>query len=214
MVILIDNGHGEQVVGKCSPSLNNSGVYIPLEFVQGERFREWKYTRVIANMIVDILKSYGHDARLLVKEKDDISLNERVKRINDICDKEGKKNVILISIHANAVGDGSSWCNGNGWEAYTTRGKTSSDELAECLYKRAESNFKGRKIRKDKADGDSDKESDFYILRNSKCAAVLTENFFYDNKDDLRYMVSEEGIHNVVRTHVEGILDYIEKTKG
>lgn len=208
MVILIDNGHGEQVVGKCSPSLNNSGVYVPLEFVQDERFREWKYTRVIANMIVDILKSYGHDARLLVKEKDDISLNERVKRINDICGKEGRKNVILVSIHANAARDGSSWCNGNGWEAYTTRGKTSSDELAECLYKRAESNFKGRKIRKD---GDSNKEYNFYILRNSKCAAVLTENFFYDNKDDLRYMVSEEGIHNVVRTHVEGILDYIKK---
>ena len=94
-------------------------------------------------------------------------------------------------------------------EYKTTRGKTKSDVLAEYLYKRAEKNFKGRKIRKDTSDGDSDKEAGFYIIKNAKCPAVLTENFFYDNKDDLKYMTSEEGIHSVVRTHVEGIIDYI-----
>lgn len=112
------------------------------------------------------------------------------------------------------LGNGSKWMEGQGWEAYTTKGKTNSDKLAECLYKRAEQNFKGRKIRKDTSDGDSDKESNFYIIKNSNCVAVLTENFFMDNKDDLQYMLSEEGKHAIVRTHIEGIIDFIEQKKS
>lgn len=211
MVILIDNGHGQETCGKSSPVLDGCGFDVPSEFVSADRFREWKYARVISRMVVDVLKAYGYDARLVVKEDADISLADRVKRINKVCDEVGKSNVIVVSVHANAVGDGSSWMNATGWECYTTRGKTKSDELAECLYKRANMNFKGRKIRTDFSDGDSDKESDFYILRNSKCAAVLTENFFYDNKYDLSYMTSDEGVHAVVRTHVEGILDFLLK---
>lgn len=212
MVILIDNGHGSGVIGKQSPLLDDT-IKIGGEFTENGRFKEWKYTRVIAKDVVDILKSMGYDARLVTPEKDDISLSERVKRINAICNKEGASNVLMVSIHSNAVGDSSQWMQGKGWEAYTTRGETVSDKLATCLYKRAEKNLKDRKIREDKTDGDSDKEADFYIIKNAKCAAVLTENFFYDNKEDLRYLTSDEGVQAVVRLHVEGIIDYIENKK-
>ena len=139
--------------------------------------------------------------------------SERVRRINTICNKVGAANVLLISVHANAVGNGTDWCTGKGWEAYTTRGKTISDKLADFLYKRADSNLPGRKIREDWTDGDRDKEADFYIIKKAKCPAVLTENFFYDNKDDLKYLTSNEGIHGVVRLHVEGIIDFIKSEK-
>lgn len=197
MIILIDNGHGIDTSGKRSPD---------------GTLREWRFNRDIAEDIVLTLKSLGYDARRIVVEDNDISLGERVRRINKICDKEGVKNVILISIHGNACGHGE-WMEGTGWECYTTRGKTKSDTLAECLYKRAEKNFKGKKIRKDLKDGDSDKEADFYIIAKSKCPAVLTENFFYDNRNDIEYMLSEEGRHMIVRTHVEGIIDYIQSLK-
>ena len=212
MIILIDNGHGENTEqnGKFSPVLEDS-MNIPSEFTNKNRFREWKYNRVISHQIVDKLKSMNYDARLVVPEDTDISLSERVRRINTICNKEGAGNVLLISVHANAVGNGTQWMNAYGWEAYTTRGKTKSDELANFLYKRADSYLKGRKIREDWTDGDRDKEADFYIIKKAKCPAVLTENFFYDNKDDIKYMVSEEGIHGVVRLHVEGIIDYCNK---
>lgn len=214
MVILIDNGHGSNTEqnGKFSPLLE-SDMKIGNEFTSKGRFREWKYNRVISNLIVDKLKGLGYDARLVVKEDKDISLSERVRRINTICNKEGAANVLLISVHANAVGDGSKWMNGKGWEAYTTRGKTKSDTLAEFLYKRASKNMDGRKIREDWTDGDRDKEANFYIIKKSYCPAVLTENFFYDNKDDLEYLTSDEGVHAVVRTHVEGIIDYINSLK-
>ena len=214
MIILIDNGHGSNVQGKQSPLLEGSGLDVWSIFTEKGRFKEWKYTRVIAEDVVSKLKGLGYDARLVVTEKTDISLSERVRRANTICNKYGAGNVVLVSVHANAVGDSSQWMNGKGWEAYTTKGKTKSDVLAEFLYKRAEQNLKGRKIRKDTTDGDSDKEADFYIIKKAKCPAVLTENFFYDNQDDLKYLTSDEGLNAVERLHVEGILDYINYAKG
>lgn len=198
MIILIDNGHGKTTSGKRS--------------VDG-KLLEWKYTREIAEDVVAVLKGYGYDARRIVPEDDDISLAERVKRVNRICTQYGASNVLLISIHCNASGNGTAWMNGQGWEAYTTKGKTNSDILAECLYKRAEKNFKGRKIRKDTSDGDSDKEANFYIILKAKCPAVLTENFFMDNKEECNYMLSEVGRHQITRTHIEGIIDYIQSMK-
>jgi N-acetylmuramoyl-L-alanine amidase len=211
MIILIDNGHGQNTEqnGKFSPLLDES-MNIGSEFTNKGRFREWKYNRVIANQVVDILNEMKYDARLVTPEDKDASLSERIRRVNTICNKEGAANVLLISIHANAVGDGSHWMDANGWEAYTTRGKTKSDILAEYLYGRADKNLIGRKIREDWTDGDRDKEADFYIIKKASCPAVLTENFFYDNKDDLKYMTSEKGIHGVVRLHVEGIIDYVK----
>jgi len=214
MIILIDNGHGNNTLGKQSPLLEGTGLDVWNIFTEKGRFKEWKYTRVIAEDVVSKLKGLGYDARLVVTEKNDVSLSERVRRINTICNKYGASNVVLVSVHANAVGDSSQWMTGKGWEAYTTKGKTKSDVLAEFLYKRAEQNLKGRKIRKDTTDGDSDKEADFYIIKKAKCPAVLTENFFYDNKDDLSYLTSDEGLNGVERTHVEGIIDYINYVKG
>ena len=100
---------------------------------------------------------------------------------------------------------------GKGWSAYTSKGRTKSDELAEFLYREAAKNFSGRKLRVDNSDGDSDQEADFYILRKTYCTAVLTENFFYDNVDDVQYILSEEGRNAVIRTHVDGIINYIKQ---
>ena len=69
MIILIDNGHGSDTEskGKFSPILDES-MSIDKMFVNGNRFREWKYNRIIAKDVVEILKSMGYDARLLGPE--------------------------------------------------------------------------------------------------------------------------------------------------
>jgi N-acetylmuramoyl-L-alanine amidase len=203
MKILIDNGHGNNTPGKRSPySANN--VLPAIEFY------EYKWNREIAEKIVEQLVEKGYDAELIVTEENDISLKERVKRVNDICKGLGASNVILLSIHANAAGMGDEWKTARGWCAYTTKGVTRSDALAECLYDEAEKNFVDLKIRKDLSDGDRDWESDFYIIKNTKCPAVLTENFFYDNVDDVQYILSEEGRKAVIKTHVDGVIKYIK----
>ena len=195
MKILIDNGHGIQTKGKRSPD---------------GKFLEYAYTREIARQVVTELKNKGYDAELLVPEEDDIPLSERVRRTNAHCQAFGKTNVILISIHVNAAGDGSKWMNATGWSAYTCKGQTQSDKLAECLYQAAIKNFPGRRIRTDYSDNDPDWEENFYILRKSHCAAVLNENFFMDNKSDLEYLQSRAGKQAIVDTHVEGIIEYLE----
>lgn len=203
--IVIDNGHGNDTKGKMSPfSANKIEPPIP--------FYEWEWNRDIAKRIASKLLSLGYNVKLLVTEENDVSLSERVKRVNKICDEYGSNNVILISIHANAAGNGSRWMTANGWSAYTSKGKTKSDIISEYLYKEAEINFSDKKIRTDKSDGDKDWEENFYICQKSKCPAVLTENFFYDNVDDLLFILSEEGKELIVKTHVDGIINYIKDT--
>lgn len=203
--ILIDNGHGNNTSGKRSPYSQN-------KISPNIDFYEYKWNREIAKPIVDELKQMGYNADLLVTEENDITLLERVKRVNKICDEYGASNVLLVSIHANAAGNGKQWLNAKGWSAFTTRGNTKSDKLAEFLYDAAEVNFPDRKIRTDKSDGDRDWETNFYICLHSKCPAVLTENFFYDNVDDVKYILSEEGRKAVIKTHIDGITNYIKDT--
>ena len=194
MKILIDNGHGIQTKGKRSPD---------------GQLLEYAYTRDLARRIVSILKARGYDSELLVPEDDDIPLSERVRRTNAHCQALGKSNVILISLHLNAAGDGTKWMNATGWSCYTCKGQTASDRLATCLYETAIKNFPDRRIRKDYSDGDPDWKENFYILRHTQCPAVLTENFFMDSRSDLEYLQSRAGKQAVVDTHVEGIIDYL-----
>ena len=94
MIILIDNGHGKNTAGKCSPMLKGS-IDVGSEFVEDDAFKEWKYTRVIAKQIVDKLTAMDYDAKLLVTETTDIALSERVRRVNSYCSKYGAGNVLL-----------------------------------------------------------------------------------------------------------------------
>lgn len=194
MIILIDNGHGYDTPGKCSPD---------------KKLREYAYAREIAKRIVKELKQQNYNAELLVTEENDVSLKERVTRTNNICKKHGASNVIFISIHCNASGNGD-WMKAQGWSAFTSKGNTKSDKIASILYEYAEKYFKNRKIRTDYSDKDPDWEENFYVLKNTNCPAVLTENFFMDNKDDVNYLLSEEGKAAIVKTHVDALIKYIK----
>lgn len=196
MKILIDNGHGENTPGKRSPN----GV-----------LREYLYTRDIADSIVRELTTKGFDAERLVKENIDVPLAERARRVNEICGKMGTSNVILVSVHCNAAGSGAEWMKARGWSAYTSKGQTKADKLADCLYAIAENVFAGQKIRKDISDGDPDWEENFYIIQKTKCPAVLTENFFQDNKEDVDFLLSSTGKQQIVKVHVDGIIKYINE---
>lgn len=190
MKVLIDNGHGSNTPGKRSPD---------------GRLREYAYTREIAERLVMELRKNGIDADRIVKEEIDVPLAERCRRANEYKASEA----VLVSIHCNAAGNGSDWMSARGWEAWTSVGKTKADKLATCLYENAEHCLPGMKIRKDMTDGDQDKENGFYILKHTKCPAVLTENLFQDNKEDVEFLLSEEGKLAIVNLHVWGIMKYL-----
>ncbi len=196
MKILLDNGHGIDTPGKRSPD---------------GHFREYAYNRYLAFRIREQLLALGLDAQLLVPEREDISLQERCRRVNKICQQLGADQVLLISIHVNAAGNGKEWKDARGWCCFTTAGETTADTLATFLYEAAQAQLPGHRIRKDTTDGDPDLEKDFYILRHTRCPAVLTENLFMDNQEDVALLKSEEGAEALVNLHVEGILLYIAK---
>jgi N-acetylmuramoyl-L-alanine amidase len=191
MKILIDNGHGENTPGKRSP-----------QWPDGTQFFEWEYTREIAKRVELELLKHGIDVERIVKENTDISLSERCRRANAIATKIGIKNCLLVSIHNNAANGRAS-----GWEIHTYTGKSKSDEYATIFWNEAKLILPvGTKMRGDWTDGDPDWDSNFAILRDTKCAAVLTENLFMDNAEDCRYLLSPEGKNAIVKIHVQSIL--------
>ena len=196
--IILGTAHLKSTPGKCSPD---------------KKFFEYKYSREICKAIKVILEEYGCKVFIDI-EDDDLNVNQsrelclRCKIVNDL--QNVYKNCIYVSIHVNAAGADGKWHNATGWSAYTSIGITSADKLASCLYEAAKNNLNGKKLRTDYTDKDPDLESNFYVLKHTNCPAVLTENFFQDNKNDVDYLLSDEGFHAIVRTHVEGILNYIK----
>lgn len=193
MVVLIDNGHGIDTKGKRSPD---------------GRFLEYLWNRQVADLVVARLMLLGVDVRRVVPETNDIALSTRVRRVNKVCTQEGTSRVILVSIHANAAGNGSAWMNAKGWSAYTSKGKTKGDGLAEAMYDAFERAFPDRRIRKDMSDGDRDWEENFTVLTNTKCASVLLENFFYDNREECAWLLSDVTKERIANAIVSGIMLY------
>lgn len=196
MKVLIDPGHGIDTPGKRSPD---------------GKFREYLWNRQVAELVLDELLNASIDAFLVVTETNDVPLRNRVIRINSFCNRFGAPNVLLVSIHANAAGDGSAWMGAKGWSCYTTKGKTESDSLAECLYDAFEAEFPERKIRKDMSDGDRDWEEDFCVIKKSRCPAVLLENFFYDNREECAWLLQDGTKERIADAIVAGLKKYLKK---
>lgn len=189
-LILIDNGHGAETPGKCSPD---------------GRLREYAWTREIARRVCDKLKALGYDARLLVPELNDVSLRERVRRVNSVYAGAGSGNVLLVSIHVNAAGTGQ-WHDASGWTAWIApKASQRSRKLATLLNAEAvRLNLKGNRSREPFFTGN------FAILRDTKCSAVLTENMFQDNRHDVDYLLSERGKSEITELHVNAITQYLK----
>lgn len=192
MRFLIDDGHGEKTAGKCSPD---------------GAIRENAITSEIASRLVLRLKSMGIDAELLTPEGDDISLKERCKRANKVCAELGSQNVALISVHLNAADNDGEWHNASGFTSWVYTGASQKSKfLAQYLFDAADN----RGLRGNRCVPSCRYWSaNFYILKNTNCPAVLTENLFMDNKKDAAYLLSEEGLQAIVDLHVEAIQKYI-----
>lgn len=199
MKILIDNGHGENTPGKCSPD---------------GRLKEWIYTREIADRIVTGLHEKGFNAERIVKENIDIPLSVRCRRANNIY-RETEGNAILISIHCNAAGYGTDWLTARGWSVFVSNNASvNSKRLAMCLAESA----KAKSAKAKSAFVRQPVQEQLFwiqnlaICRDTICPAVLTENFFQDNKKDVEFLLSAEGKQLVVQTHIDGITDYLKDT--
>ena len=193
MIILIDNGHGQETAGKRSPD---------------GRLREYKYAREIAAEVVKRLKTMDYNAQQLVTEENDISLGTRCKRVNDICKHFGASNVLVVSIHCNAAGADGKWHDARGWQACVSlNASAKSKQLASYLFDAAQA--QELKMRSPKP-GQKWWAQNLAICRDTNCPAVLTENLFQDNLSDVEFLLSDKGREAIVNLHVNGIINYIK----
>lgn len=200
MIILLDNGHGVNTSGKCSPD----GL-----------FREYRYARQVTALVQQQLKAQGYDARILVPEEGDVALTQRAARVNALCDQYGKKNVLLVSVHNDAAGADGKWHDARGLSVRVSpQASQESLRLARCIYD-AGARIGGNAVTGNRCvpPGHYWPQS-LYILNATKCPAVLIENLFQDNREDVTWLMSPEGLATVARYHVEGIKAYIKEVQG
>ena len=218
LIVCLDPGHAVSTPGKRSP-------YSACKVEPALDFYEYKFNREIVDMLAKKLSEQGIEVFITTdKNRDgdiDVSLTTRATRAWNKIKASGKKG-IFISIHANANGKGSAWDKAKGWSTYTTKGQNISDQLADYFYDEAEKIFVGKKlkIRTDKSDNDRDWEENFTVIfkmeqfsiKNGKptVPSVLTENFFYSNVDDCKYLCSNKGKEDIVKLHFQAILGFVE----
>jgi N-acetylmuramoyl-L-alanine amidase len=191
MTIILDNGHGYNTPGKRSPIFD------------GEQLFEWEFNRDIVHRIAAKLDFKHIPYYILVPEAVDIPLRTRCSRANRI--HKDNPDCFLISIHGNAGG-------GKGWEVWTSPGETESDKIATIFFKEAK--LITPHLRSDYSDGDPDKESRFFILTGTTCPAILTENLFYDNEKECRFMLSDIGRERIAEAHARAIYKYLKSKQN
>lgn len=200
--IILDVGHG---------GLNDKGIYTTApakmkKFPNGEIAYEGVINRNIGLKLGNLIKKNTNLNVIYTVEPSnptDVSLGGRVRFTNQY----DSKNTILISIHNNASLKGDA----RGFEIFTTKGVTKSDKLAEYIAIEVEKMYKqkGLKVRFDMTDGDRDKESDFYIIKNAKCPAVLIECLFFDNYEDYKLLIDNNFQDELVSNIYKGIMNYV-----
>lgn len=193
-IVIIDNGHGAETPGKCSPD---------------GRLREWQWTRLTGRRLAAALAEKGIESRILVPEDRDVPLHERCRRANSIAAEN--PGTVLISLHSNASTAGGAWGTASGWSAFiANNASTASEALASALFRRAaEAGILGNRS----TPPCGFNRASLAICRDTRCPAVLTENMFHDNRTDVGFMLSEEGIATIVRVHADGVADYFSQSR-
>lgn len=191
--VIIDNGHGVNTPGKCSPD---------------GTFKEWVFNRLLANKLSDALFGQDIDNTLLVPEDIDISLPERCRRVKTLCAGHEPYEHVLVSIHVNACYSGDRWGSARGWRGFTyIQGSQDSYLLSNCFKDRLKNEFN---LYIPFNPGCIENKCNFYILKHTPCPAILTENLFMDNHDDLAFLRSEDGQKWLVDLHVSALKEYID----
>lgn len=193
-VLILDNGHGKDTPGKCSPD---------------KRILEYAWARDMVSRIAAKAMLAGIRTEVLVPEEIDIPLKERVRRANAICAKYGTQNCILISVHLNAAGNGGRWLNACGWSGWVAPvSSQKSKDLARLLFNEADKlGLRGNRA----VPPCRYWVGNFAIIRDTKCPAVLTENLFQDNKSDVDYLVGESGKEAIANLHINAVKEYFKE---
>ena len=199
--IILDFGHG---------GLDKNGTYTTRGKMHKFNAKEIAYEGVINREIGGLVQAYFRSSKpelnivttVAADDPRDLSLSYRVR----VANRYNPKETIFISIHSNAFNT-----KAHGFEIFTSKGVTKSDALAEFIANEIEPFYKklDLRLRYDFTDGDKDKEVDFYVLRKTRCPAVLLECLFFDNYEEYKLLTNPEFQKELAWRIYRGILKFI-----
>jgi N-acetylmuramoyl-L-alanine amidase len=204
--VFLDAGHGGlDKAGKYVTAPSKQFKHDKGEFHGDGWFYEGVFNRILTNRIAAKLTNLSVPNIIVSHEYLDISLHYRVDLANWY--HKNYKKGLFISNHANASSSGRA----RGFEVYTTRGKTKSDEVATLHYKNVQDLLGDRiKYRPERSDGDVDREANFFVIKNTAMPAILVEHLFFDNFDDASLLVDDEIIERFAEAQVRTVIEAAE----
>lgn len=186
ITICLDAGHGKDTPGKrCSKTCDVKETH------------EWVINDKVADAVEIKLKNYCCKVVRTDDKtgKNDISLLERCKKANSL-DSD-----IFVSIHHNSTDKDSDKATGVEIYCYP-KAPESTKKIASKMYN---SIIAANKNKGNRAQGV--RYADFYVLKNTKMHAVLIENGFMNNKEDVKRILSSDYQNNTA----QGIADCLIK---
>lgn len=184
-LVILDAGHGPETPGKRTPdgTLREYNFNHPTTQLVGKKLASY----------ADVSVQYVYDTTAKV----DTPLKARTDKANAIYAQNKDKQVIYVSIHANASGD--AWSNAKGIETfvYTTKPKTSvtlADDVQKAVVKAT-----GRQDRGVKSDN-------LHVLRETHMPAILVECGFMTNKEEAELLKSSAYREKVAIGITNGIV--------
>lgn len=188
--VILGTAHGIDVPGKQSPD---------------GRLREYRYSRETCRAIRDILIARGIPCIIDIDDEHETSLRARINAVNRIVARHG--DCIYISIHNNAAASDGKWHPARGFGVFVAPNASArSLRLASIVHRNAlEAGMGGNRCYP---------RTGYYIqslavCRDTHCPAILTENLFQDNLDDVQFLLSDRGRAAIVNLHVQSIIQYL-----
>tara|TARA_B100001094_G_scaffold48880_1_gene44270 strand:- start:6872 stop:7558 length:687 start_codon:yes stop_codon:yes gene_type:complete len=212
--VIIDYGHGGMIAGEYQTPGGKQ-----YHFTQPEKFDiyEGVFNRGAASKLMNLLFAAGVQTYDCVAgkyvteamnaeslEQSDVSLSQRVANANG----ENKSGTTLfISIHANAIGNGITGPSqsARGASVYVYKASSDAGEIAsELLAQYANTGLRPRKVVE---------ETSFYVLKKTTMPALLSENGFFTNIEDAKYIMTDQGQMEVAKAHFDSIKDKLNIQK-
>lgn len=183
-LVAISDGHEMTTAGKRTP---------PIVELDGRQIKENEFNKAVALILEQELKRSGINV-LNVSSTDNDSLADRVKRANDA------NADIFVAIHYNAYDGKFDDYDPEGLSVHIYGRGGEAEDLAECVHDEliqgTEQKDRGIVV------------SNFYVLRNTRMPAILTENGFMDNKREALLMINNAFRNEVAREHARGICKF------
>lgn len=200
-IVILGTAHGSNVAGKHSPD---------------GKFREYKFSRDVISMLKPRLEGQGFTVYVDMPQDEvprpgNAELSARCKIVNNLCSKYGKENCIYVSIHVNAAGSDGKWHDARGFAVYVANScSADSKRLAKTICDLAIS----RGLRGNRSVPSAHFwQANYYVLRNTACPAILTENLFQDNRSDVEFLFSQAGKETIATLHCDAIKQFFRTNR-